>query len=664
MSINSNAQIHLSDPTFLDRKRLNYLVSIIQTKIFQVSKKIELPFQEAFALADKLKESETLAALQIYHAKYFQQIGDYDSAWIELEKAKGFYTNTNHQKGLGETFNRFAVLEYLKGNYQQSFDLSEKSLKIGEEVNHPKGVIDSLNLMGSIYKEQGKFDKALEFFFTALKTAEQIKDTEMQGNLYNNIGIIYQVQKNYPKALTFLEQGLEKHQLLRHNIKVMGSLNNIGAIHMQLDEYPKALDYFDKILVIIESKAICIEQEAIVLINVAAIYSKQKKFEKAIRYGQKALKISKKLNTPIYEISSLNNLAITHLDMEQYSKALDYVSQSEKLALEKKGTAALLVVYDSYIRCYEGLKCYEKAVVYYKKLLQIKDQQYNEDKATAIAELSIQYETEQKEKEIQLHKLDLEKKELEIQRKQDVEKMNRQLEQMVEKRTQQLRIQNKQLKQYAFIVAHDLKEPLCNLSGVADLLHKSYRHQLEPIAQNFLQHITHSTNYMNRLLEDLLIYATLDRGFDENQPTACIIEALEEAKKELKGDIIGSNAKIVMENMPKKLKISRKHLILLLQNLLSNSLQFHRKNVATLIQIKIQKKPDFYQIEVSDNGIGIAPENQQKIFNIFHRLDKANYKGTGIGLAICDKIVHLYGGQISVKSTLNKGSVFYFTLPR
>lgn len=351
--------------------------------------------------------------------------------------------------------------------------------------------------------------------------------------------------------------------------------------------------------------------------------------------------------------TSFSFLVFTYLEMKKYEEALACLFESEKLASEKGNTFTLLTIYEYFAICYEGLKQYDKAVKYYKKLLKIRKQYYDDEKNTAIAKLQIEYETEQKEKEIRL----------ELQRKQDAEKMNVQLEEMVEKRTQLLSIQNKQLKQYAYIVAHDLKEPLCNLSGVADLLNENYRHQLEPIAQNFLQHITQSTGYMNRLLEDLLIYATLDKDISESS-TACITEAMEEVKRELKKEITQSNAKIIMNNMPAALKITRKHLILLLQNLLSNSLQFHRKNVATLIRINVVNLPGYYKIEIKDNGIGIAPENQSKIFNIFHRLDKANYEGTGIGLAICEKVVQIYGGQIGVKSTLNKGSLFYFTLPR
>ena len=161
--------VYLSDSTALQKNRLNHLVSVIQNQIFQVSKTVSLPFEEAFDLANKLKEYEILATLHIHHAKFFQQIGEYDSAWKEIEKARDLYAKSNDQRGKADIFNRFAVLEYLKGNYQKAFSLSEEGLKIGEKHNHSKGIIDSLNLMGSIYKEQGKFDKALGLFFTALK---------------------------------------------------------------------------------------------------------------------------------------------------------------------------------------------------------------------------------------------------------------------------------------------------------------------------------------------------------------------------------------------------------------------------------------------------------------------------------------------------------------
>ena len=119
----------------------------------------------------------------------------------------------------------------------------------------------------------------------------------------------------------------------------------------------------------------------------------------------------------------------------------------------------------------------------------------------------------------------------------------------------------------------------------------------------------------------------------------------------------------MVESLPQTVRIPSHHLFLLFQNLLSNALQFHRKNVATLIEIHYRKSESHHRFEVKDNGIGISPENQQKIFRIFHRLDKTTFQGTGIGLAICEKIVQLYGGEIGVKSSTNEGSVFYFTLP-
>ncbi len=320
-------------------------------------------------------------------------------------------------------------------------------------------------------------------------------------------------------------------------------------------------------------------------------------------------------------------------------------------------------VYALFPKCYEALKDYQQAMVYCKKLLEIKDEHYNNEKGKVIAQLQVQYETSQKEREIELQKLALEKKELELQRKREVEEMNIRLEKLVEERTQQLLLQNKQLKQYAFIVAHDLKEPLSNLKGIAELLSENYSPQLDDTGQHFVKHIGQSAQYLNKLLEDLLIYATLSKENSPSSFTASPIQILSEIQQNLGAEIAIKQVQIKIGEMPTQLKIAPKHLRLLFQNLLSNSLQFCRENETPLIYIHAHLQGDKYLFEVTDNGMGIASKNQQKIFNVFYRLDRIGYENTGIGLAICEKIVQLYGGQIGVRSSLDKGSTFHFTLP-
>ncbi|MEZ4887819.1 MAG: tetratricopeptide repeat protein [Chitinophagales bacterium] len=646
------------------KNHLLQLLNVVQSEISSDPQTAYVSIQQAFSLAKELKDQESLATLYRQRAKYFQLIGNYVNTAKDLEKAKSIYEQLNNQEGIVDSVNSFAVLEYFKGNFQEALSFIEDALRLSKKIHHEQGIGNSFNLLGSILKEQGKYDEALKYFFEGLEIVEKFETPELAGHFYNNIGIIYSIQGNRQKALHFLHKGLEKRKEYGSKLHIAGSLTNIGSVYAHLKDYNRALQYFQQVLDIYQSLVPESEQEALGLTNMSMIYSKTNEFEKALEYSHKALVIRQKLGVKTNEIFTLNNLAILYIDMGRYEEALKYVIESEKFAIEKELNSSLVMIYQIFTQCYEGLKEFEKAVIYYKKLLEVKDQQYNEDKANSIAKLQVTYETAQKEKEIELQKLALEKKELALERKRDVEKMNVQLEKMVEQRTQELSIQNKQLKQYAYIVAHDLKEPLCNLSGVARLLNESYRHQLEPVAQNFLAHIEQSTTYMNRLLEDLLVYAMLNKEVLLSIEVTSMNEAMQEVEEILSEKIKMSEAKIILGNMPQKLKIAKRHLVLLLQNILSNALQFNRKNVATLIRITKTIGNHYYRFEIKDNGIGIEPENQQKIFNIFHRLDKENYEGTGIGLAICEKIVQLYGGEIGVKSTINQGSTFYFTLPR
>lgn len=642
----------------IEEKRgiLQQLLNKIQSETSK-SPQTTYPFiEQAFDLANQLNEQETLAILYQKRAKYFQLIGSYSNASKDLKASKNIYEHLNNQEGIVDTLNGQAVLEYFNGNYQLAHSFGKKALKMSKKNNYEKGISRSYNLIGSTLKEQGQYDIALKYFFEGLKIIEKFEDYENLGHFYNNIGIIYQIQGNHPKALDFLHKGLDKRREHGSKLHIAGSLSNIGSVYIHMSNYERALKYLNQVLDIYQTHLPLSEQEALALTNIAMIYNKQLKFEKAKKLNLKALKIRRKLGIKTSEVFNLNNLAIMYFDMRQYREALKYVIESEKIAIEKELNSSLPIIYQIFTQCYEKLKDFEQAVKYHKKLSEVKDKQYNEDKANSIAKLQVLYETAQKEKEIELQKLALE-------RKRDVEKMNAQLEVMVEKRTQELRIQNKQLKQYAYIVAHDLKEPLCNLSGVAQLLNENYRHQLEPIAQNFLAHIEKSTGYMNRLLEDLLVYATLNKEVAKPTKEVSVNELIQEVEDTLSEKIALASAKIIWANMPQKLNISKRHLTLLFQNILSNALQFHRKNVATLIQINKSIEKNCHRFEIKDNGIGISPENQQKIFNIFHRLNKEDYEGTGIGLAICEKIVQLYGGEIGVTSTVNQGSTFYFTLP-
>ncbi|MGE5430601.1 MAG: PAS domain S-box protein [Syntrophomonadaceae bacterium] len=224
-----------------------------------------------------------------------------------------------------------------------------------------------------------------------------------------------------------------------------------------------------------------------------------------------------------------------------------------------------------------------------------------------------------------------------------------------------LKRSNSELEQFAYIASHDLQEPLRMVSNYAQLLLKFYSNILDQRAFDFLNFIVAGTQRMNSLIQDLLSYA---RVTSKVQPfSACDLNSIvKEVLHYLQVAISESNAEINYDNLP---EISGDPLQMkqLVQNLLTNAIKFSGGN-KPVISISAERKEKEWIFRVKDNGIGIKPEQFENIFLLLHRLhSKEEYPGTGIGLALCKKIVERHGGRIWVESEEGKGSTFCFTLP-
>ena len=221
---------------------------------------------------------------------------------------------------------------------------------------------------------------------------------------------------------------------------------------------------------------------------------------------------------------------------------------------------------------------------------------------------------------------------------------------------------NRELEQFAYITSHDLKEPLRMVSSFTQLLEKRYKGKIDQDADEFIGFIVDGAQRMQRLLDDLLEYAlltTADKKYDKIQ----MGDVVEDSINNLKIAIDESNADIKYDQLP-TLFINRTEMVQLFQNLIGNSIKFQSKK-SPKIHISVEDKGNKYVFSVKDNGIGIDPEYQKKIFKMFQRLHTIDeYDGTGIGLSITKKIVENHNGSIWVKSELGKGSIFFFSIPK
>ena len=230
------------------------------------------------------------------------------------------------------------------------------------------------------------------------------------------------------------------------------------------------------------------------------------------------------------------------------------------------------------------------------------------------------------------------------------------------KRAGELASSNGELERFAYIASHDLQEPLRMVSSFLQLLQKRYGGQLDAKADQYIHYAVDGAERMKALIMDLLEYSRVGTGKEGFGwiDTSIVLREVGDIFRE---KIIDARALIEIGEMPRVLG-DKVQLTQLFQNLLSNALKYH-SDQAPVIKIKAEEEASHWQFSISDNGIGIDPQFFDKIFIIFQRLhNKSDYSGTGIGLAICKKIVERHGGHIWVESAPEKGTTFYFTISK
>ena len=233
-------------------------------------------------------------------------------------------------------------------------------------------------------------------------------------------------------------------------------------------------------------------------------------------------------------------------------------------------------------------------------------------------------------------------------------------EQEREEALEELARSNRDLEQFAYVVSHDLKEPLRMIAGFTDLLARRYGPRLDEKANEYIGFAVDGAKRMEQLIADLLTYSRVSHGGE--LVAVAIDEVLAEVRQGLAMQIEERGAEIVADPLPSVLA-DRSQVFQVLQNLVGNALKFCG-DVAPKIHITAEERGAHWVLGVGDNGIGIAPEHVEQIFKVFRRLHpQGQYAGTGVGLAIVKRVIERHGGEIWVESAPGEGSTFYFSLP-
>lgn len=267
---------------------------------------------------------------------------------------------------------------------------------------------------------------------------------------------------------------------------------------------------------------------------------------------------------------------------------------------------------------------------------------------------------------------DLEKKKLEVEeiniklssQQQELQSQKRIIEdnaKTLQNNLDKLELSYKELEQFSYIASHDLKSPLRTIASFAQLLERRYRDELDDQAREFIDFIVSGVNQMSEVIQGLLQYSHIGQSH-ESLEAIDLNEVVALVKNTLKAELEENTASIQADDLPTVIG-NKVGIIQLFQNLIHNAIKFRQaNNPIVTITSQYLAGSKHWEFRVTDNGIGMSEEFQNKVFLPFQRLNTKKIAGLGIGLAICHKVVKLHGGQIRYESQLGMGTTFIFTI--
>jgi light-regulated signal transduction histidine kinase (bacteriophytochrome) len=246
--------------------------------------------------------------------------------------------------------------------------------------------------------------------------------------------------------------------------------------------------------------------------------------------------------------------------------------------------------------------------------------------------------------------------------KRQIVELNIGLEQKIVERTAQLEAANKDMESFSYSVSHDLRAPLRAINGFTEILSEDYAHQLEPEAKSLLEEVIINSKRMGELIDNLLEFSRIGKQ-QIIMSEVSVKEMIEAIISELKPDDSSRKITVVIGNL-KNVKADNNMLKQVFINLISNALKYTSKEEEAIIEIGSYQKDQQYVYYVKDNGAGFDMKYYDKLYGVFQRLHSNNeFEGTGVGLAIIQRIINKHNGSVWAEGTVNEGACFYISLP-
>lgn len=554
---------------------------------------------------------------------------------------------------------------------------------------------------GKIFSALNDFDKAERAFAFQLKIYNRKNYDAGKAEANFNLGALFYHQDNFERALKYYEKALTGYDAVGDARRKLKTLNAIGQTYGKLGDFTKNLAFSSDALVLAQTIEDKLELAKINL-NMGFAYQHLDRSIEAIGYYNEVLEYGEIMNNyPLIARSSMELGNIYHELCNEiqaaiyYEGSLEVVEKVRTKNLKKEIFESIFEFHDDYGRDSVGY-------IYLKKIGKLKDELYSEERARQLGINQIRYETEKRQEEVKfLRARELENNLIiENQRLQNYALIglmllaiafsiilynalrqkranNERLEEEVKKRTAELEISNDELKyfntelersnneleRFAYIASHDLKSPLRNVISFLSLIkRKLKKKEPDQDLEEYLRFASNNAHQMHNLIQDVLEFSRFDRKetknteVDLNESLIMVMQNLQETMEKKNAVVFAQSLPIIEGNSVRILQ--------LFQNLVGNGIKYNA-NPKPRVIVGHRMDKTSHVFSVIDNGIGISEQYHQQIFEMFKRLHtREEYQGTGIGLALCKKIVDNMDGEIWLESEEGKGTTFYFSIPK
>ena len=607
--------------------------------------------KEALELAEKLDitDYKMLAFRNI--GTLYTSMGDYSSALrydnLSLENSLALNDSAN----ISRDYNNIGNGYYDLGEYDDAYFYFTQSYRISSAIQHKFRMLVALHNVGRVFKELGQYDRALDHLNLSKKMSIEQNDKEGIAFAYDEIGDVMLRKNQIDSAIITLTTALAYTRDLEVYVLEPHTLSKMATAYLAKGDYEKALAYYDSAQVL-HTKTDNKFGFAQLELGRGIVFSKEKKYDQALTKIERSLEIAHELNARILEIQCYSQLSSIWEMKQEYKKSLHYFKLYKHLE--------------------DSLFSQEMQGKLFRDQIQFATEA-RDSKIAALSEAQSQQRGELKRKDfvrnilvvvMALSVILLISVYRSGQRRRQINTLLLSHQDEMEKRSEELERLNQVKDKFFSIISHDLRSPINALAGLLDLLDKGAISNAE--LPNHVKEIKARFNHTRTLLNNLLDWTLLQMDKLNLQPAKIDIRSIAEENIQLLNSVHGKHISLVNEVPAQTIAFADSNTVnLVIRNLITNAIKF--TNDGGVVTVKGKMKSNEILITVHDNGVGMKPEVLSMLFDKtapYTTRGTANEKGTGLGLILCKEFVEKNGGKIWVESEEDKGSTFYFTLPK